>query len=307
MRTLTNLLNEAFTADYKTFLKVIKQFDQLLLAEKSSGGMQITGRLVHLAPKGEAIVVGDLHGDLNSLEQILSKTGFLGKSSNETRTYLIFLGDYGDRGFYSPEVYYVVLSLKTMFPENVILLQGNHEGPQDLPASPHDLPYHLQRRFGSDWQIVYDELSTLFRRFYTAVLVEDRFIMLHGGVPSKAKTLDDVAYAYQKHPSETHLEEILWSDPAEGTKGTRYSPRGAGCLFGKDVTDAFLRIVNVKYVVRGHEPTYEGFRLNHDGKIMTIFSRKGPPYYNNKGAYLKINLSSKISSVSWLCSSIQQF
>jgi len=307
MRTLTGLLNDASNVDYKGFMKVVDQVSQLLLTEKSGTRMRITGRLVYLPPNGEAVIVGDLHGDLNSLEKILSETNFIEKSSSGTQRYLVFLGDYGDRGPFSPEVYYVVLSLKMMFPENVILLQGNHEGPQDLLASPHDLPYHLQRKFGSDWQMVYEGLSTLFRSFYTAILVEDRFIMLHGGVPSKAKTLDDVAYAYQKHPAETHLEEILWSDPVEGIKGTLYSPRGAGYLFGEDVTDAFLKMVNVKYVVRGHEPVDEGYKFNHDGKVITIFSRKGQPYYNDKGAYLIMDLTSKISSVSQLSSCIQQF
>jgi protein phosphatase len=307
MRTLAGLVTEASNVDYKTFIELVNQVDQLLSAEKNNAMIRVDGRLVHLAPKGEAIIVGDLHGDLNSLRQILNQTNFLEKPSSETQTYLVFLGDYGDRGPFSPEVYYIVLSLKTMFPENVILLQGNHEGPQDLLASPHDLPYHLQRKFGSNWQIVYAELSTLFRRFYTAVLVEKRFIMLHGGVPSKAKTLDDIAYAYQKHPAETHLEEILWSDPAEGIKGTIYSPRGAGYLFGEDVTDAFLKMANVRYVVRGHEPVDEGFKLNHSGRVITIFSRKGPPYHNEKGAYLLVDISSKVSSALRLSPCIQQF
>jgi len=307
MRTLAGLLNNASSVDYKAFLNLVNHVGQLLNSEKDNARMRITGRLVHLTPKGEAIIVGDLHGDLNSLEQILNKTNFLKKLSSGTETFLVFLGDYGDRGPFSSEVYYVVLSLKTMFPENVILLQGNHEGPQDLLASPHDLSYHLQRKFGSNWQTVYVELSLLFRRFCAAVIVENSFIMLHGGVPSKAKTLDDVAYAYQKHPAETHLEEILWSDPVEGIKGIRCSPRGAGYLFGEDVTDTFLKMVNVKCVVRGHEPAENGFKLNHDGKVITVFSRKGPPYYNEKGAYLLVNFSREISSATHLSHGIQQF
>jgi protein phosphatase len=307
MISLAGLLNDASGVDYKAFLSLVNQVGHLLNSEKGNARMRITGRLSYLPPEGEVVIVGDLHGDLNSLKQILNETNFLEESLSGMQTYLVFLGDYGDRGPFSPEVYYVVLSLKKMFPENVILLQGNHEGPQDLLASPHDLPYHLQRKFGSDWQIVYAELSTLFRRFYTAVLVENRFIMLHGGVPSKAKTLDDVSYAYQKHPAETHLEEILWSDPAEGIKGTVYSPRGAGYLFGEDVTDTFLKIVNVKYVIRGHEPVDEGFKFNHNGKVITIFSRKGPPYYNEKGAYLLVDISTKLSSASQLSSCIRQF
>jgi diadenosine tetraphosphatase ApaH/serine/threonine PP2A family protein phosphatase len=307
MGTLTSLFNEASNVDSKSFMKAVNQVVQILSVEKSNARMRITGRLIHLSPEGEAIVIGDLHGDINSLNEILNKTNFHEKSKNGMQVYLVFLGDYGDRGPFSPEVYYVVLSLKMMFPENVILLQGNHEGPQDLLADPHDLPFHLQRKFDSDWQVVYTELSALFRRFYTAVLVEDNFVMLHGGVPSKVKTLDDVAYAYQKHPAETHLEEILWSDPAEGIIGTLFSPRGAGRLFGENVTDAFLKMVKAEFLVRGHEPVDEGYKFNHNSKILTIFSRKGPPYNNSRGAYLIVDMSKKTDSASKLNSCIQQF
>jgi protein phosphatase len=307
METLIDLFNDASNVDSKSFAKVVDRVDQILSSEKSNARMHITGRLIRLSPEGEVIIIGDLHGDINSLYKILNETDFIKKSRDRVRVCLVFLGDYGDRGLFSPEVYYVVLSLKTVFPENVILLQGNHEGPRDLLAHPHDLPHHLQRKFGSDWKTVYTELSILFGCLYTAVLVEDNFIMLHGGIPSKAKTLDDVAYAVQKHPAETHLEEILWSDPAEGIKGTRFSPRGAGCLFGEDVTDAFLKMVKAKILVRGHEPVDEGYMFNHNGKILTIFSRKGPPYNNSKGAYLIIDISKKVSSMSHLSSCIRQF
>ena len=42
---------------------------------------------------------------------------------------LIFLGDYGDRGDKSAEIYYIILKLKLAFPEQVVLLRGNHEAP----------------------------------------------------------------------------------------------------------------------------------------------------------------------------------
>ena len=40
--------------------------------------------------------------------------------------FMIFLGDYGDRGANSIEVYYTILKLKIAFPRQVILLRGNH-------------------------------------------------------------------------------------------------------------------------------------------------------------------------------------
>jgi len=299
MKTIPDLLDEAAEIDHQEFIYLVRQVDQMLSREKGNfGEQQITGRLVRIPHAGEAIVVGDVHGSLDSLEHILTETKFVKKASNGKKSYLIFLGDYGDRGSYSPEVYYVVLSLKSMFPENVVLLQGNHEGPEDLLAHPHDLPYHLQRRFNADWYAVYRALSRLFRRFYTAVIIDERCIMLHGGVPSRAKTLEDVAYAYERHPTESHLEEILWSDPAESITGTYASPRGAGKLFGEDVTDAFLKMLDVHFVVRGHEPASEGYKVNHNGKILTLFSRKGAPYFNLHGAYLTLDLT-KVFNSAW--------
>jgi protein phosphatase len=249
------------------------------------------GRLVNVQPMHEMIIVGDIHGDLESLGYILKNSGFMKKTSEGEEIFLVFLGDYGDRGFYSPEVYYVVLKLKEMFPENIVLMRGNHEGPKDLLAYPHDLPIHLHRKFGEAGVDVYAKLSKLFSYLYSAVLVEGRYILLHGGVPSRASTIDDLAYAHEKHPHETHLEEILWSDPNDSIMGTYPSPRGAGKLFGKDVTEKFLKMLNINVLIRGHEPSSEGFKMNHDGKVLTLFSRKGPPYHNEYGAYLQLNLS----------------
>jgi len=308
MKGLSDLIREAKQASSEEFLRVIDEADRLIMDElKGSSSLQITGRLIHLPPKGEAIIVGDLHGDLKSLEYILNDSRFIEKASEKEEIHIIFLGDYGDRGFRSPEVYHIVLGLKILFHEKVILLQGNHEGPADLLAYPHDLPYHLQIRFRKEWRHIYTKLSSLFRKFHTAVIVDQKCLMLHGGVPSRARGIEDLAYAYQKHPSENHLEEILWSDPAEGIKGTVSSPRGAGRLFGEDVTSAFLNLLGVKFLIRGHEPAMDGYMISHGGKILTLFSRKGTPYHNLHGAYLAFNLSQKIDSAWQLERFIRKF
>jgi diadenosine tetraphosphatase ApaH/serine/threonine PP2A family protein phosphatase len=308
MKSPSDLVAEAAEVDSESFLHLIGETNDLLSIEKGSfGKLQIKGRLIRMPPSGEATVIGDVHGDLDSLRHILTEAKFMEKASKGKRTYLIFLGDYGDRGPQSPGVFHVVLSLKTMFPERVVLLQGNHEGPEDLLAHPHDLPYHLQSVFGADWHDVYGELGRLFRRFYTAVLVERRCVMLHGGVPSGARNLDDVALAYEKHPAESHLEEILWSDPADGVKGVLPSPRGAGKIFGEGVTEAFLKILGVPFLIRGHEPAMEGYKINHGGKVLTLFSRKGSPYSNRHGAYLSVDLSETFDSAVQLEPLIRRF
>jgi protein phosphatase len=298
---LNKLIEESLAAKPLDFLELIREVDVILSREWKHGmeRLNILGRLIRMPPDGEITVVGDLHGDLMSLRQILFETSFLDEIQRKRDVYLIFLGDYGDRGIYSPEVYYIILTLKRSFPDNVILLQGNHEGPEDLLAHPHDLPHHLRRKFGLEGGLkVYGELSQLFRRFYTAVIIEGSIVMLHGGVPSEAESIEDLAFAYEKHPAESHLEEILWSDPIDELRGKYPSPRGAGYLFGEDVTDRFLKVLGVKLLVRGHEPADGGYKFNHGGKILTLFSRKGAPYYNTFAAYLTLKLPAELRSIS---------
>ena len=303
-----DLADMAMKASPGQFLQLAENAAQLLAQESGRiGSLRITGRLVEVPPLGEAIIVGDLHGDLKSLTHILEDSNFMEKAKDNDNILLIFLGDYGDRGFHSPEVYYIILKLKGLFPKRVVLMRGNHEGPDDLLASPHDLPTHLNRKFGERGSEVYLKLRELFNNLYTAVLIDKRYVLLHGGVPSQAATIDDIAYAHEKHPRELHLEEILWSDPWESITGTYASPRGAGRLFGENVTDKLLKMLGVKALIRGHEPSREGFKTNHSGKVLTIFSRRGPPYHNDCGAYLHLDLSQKVEKAKQLLQGVRKF
>lgn len=304
---LSSLVKNANQASANEFIHLIENsINQLESEVEHIGSLQIVGRLVKMPPEGKAIVVGDIHGDLNSLVHILENSRFLKRGLKENVS-MIFLGDYGDRGVYSPEVYYIILKLKEWFPENVILMRGNHEGPKDLLASPHDLPSQLQKKFGENWREAYAKLRELFDYLYNAVLVSERFIILHGGVPSQANSIDDLAYAHKTHPKDTHLEEILWSDPNDEIKGTYPSPRGAGKLFGEDITEKFLKMLNVRVLIRGHEPSENGFKINHHNKVLTLFSRKGAPYYNSYGAYLQIDISKKAENATQLIHHIRKF
>jgi len=282
---------KAIKANSMEYIRLIDESVELLASEEGRiGKLSIEGRVIKAKPSGEVIVIGDLHGDLESLVYMLKASRFMEKATRNG-TLLVFLGDYGDRGSNSPEVYYLILKLKQSFPQKVVLMRGNHEGPDDLLAYPHDLPENLQARFGKEGSVVYSKIRELFQYLFTAVVVDELCVMIHGGVPSRASSLKDLAFAHSKHPKERHLEEILWSDPDETITGTYPSPRGAGKLFGEDVTQKFLNMLNVKFLIRGHEPSQNGFKISHKGKILTLFSRKGPPYFNSSAAYLQLDLS----------------
>jgi protein phosphatase len=288
---LSLLVKEALNIQSSDFIETLDKATSLMQGENGQvGNLRITGRLVTLEPLGEALVIGDLHGDLESLIVILQESQFLQKMEKTNDATLIFLGDYGDRGDKPAEVYYTILKLKFAFPKQIVLLRGNHEGPKDLVASPHDLPLRFKSRFGEDWTLVYEKTRTLWTCLYNAVFVEGRLLMIHGGVSPEIRSLQDIAEARENH-NDALLEDLLWNDPAEGMQGVSASPRGAGKLFGK----------------RGHEASDTGFKINHGGKVLTLFSRKGSPYFNRYGAYLQLPLQEEFRNAQQLVPFIHKF
>jgi hypothetical protein len=85
-----------------------------------------------LVPAGaEVLLHGDLHGDIHSLVswlEWLNKNGYLNDFKlTRPNVYMVFLGDYTDRGVFGIEVIYTLLRLKLANPSQVLLVRGNHE------------------------------------------------------------------------------------------------------------------------------------------------------------------------------------
>ncbi len=307
-KPLQHIVKEAMETPIQKFVTTVETATTLLRNEdRKVGSLQILGRHVEIQPSGEAVIISDLHGDLESLVQILQESNILQRMEDSKDACLIFLGDYGDRGPFSAEVYHTILQLKLQYAKQIVLMRGNHEGPKDLLAVPHDLPIQFRTRFGTKWKEAYNSLLSLFPHLYNSVSIKERYLIVHGGLPEKARSIDDFAYAHETHAENSFLEEILWSDPLESQSGVYPSPRGAGRLFGKDVTERILKSIKVNVLIRGHEPCSDGFQINHHGKILTLFSRKGIPYYNAHGAYLDLQLSEIHASADQLIPFIHRF
>lgn len=215
----------------------------------------------------DAVFIGDLHGDFSTLKRIL-------KEVYGSRT-LVFLGDYVDRGPQQVEVLITIAKLKVLRPESVLILRGNHEPPPNLTPYPHDYPQLLMELYGYEWgEKLYRISFAVFQQMPYAAKVGP-FLALHGGLPVYSK--------FEEVPNLELLEEVLWNDPAEIDEDAIPSPRGAGYLFGPSVTERWAKELGFEKVIRGHEPC-EGHKLNHGGRVVTLFSRLGPPYYNSKAA-----------------------
>lgn len=68
------------------------------------------------------LVIGDIHGGLKALEQVLNRSGFNGKEDQ-----LIFLGDYVDGWSESAELIEFLIQLEELCDIKPIFLMGNHD------------------------------------------------------------------------------------------------------------------------------------------------------------------------------------
>lgn len=76
--------------------------------------------------------VGDIHGSIHSVIRILWRLVQLGKIADDftiidPKFYMVFNGDFVDRGRYGIEVWYTLMQLKKANKDRVFLLRGNHE------------------------------------------------------------------------------------------------------------------------------------------------------------------------------------
>ena len=84
-------------------------------------------------------------------------------------------------------------------------------------------------------------------------IVQNSIFCVHGGLSPTLDTIDQIKKIdrIQEIPHEGPMADMLWSDP-DVREGWQHSMRGAGYMFGADVTEKFLKTNNLKLVVRGH-------------------------------------------------------
>ncbi len=235
----------------------------------------------------ELIVLGDLHGCYSCLKGALLQTDFIERvmrhradPATHPDVKLVLLGDYIDRGRFSFEgVLRAALKLFVTFPENVILLRGNHEylvrheGTVVSAVNPAEAVPVLSTMASPDLLEAYRHL---FDHMPTS-LVFDRVLFVHGGIPRE----DTLAERYRDLSSLDDAVvrfEMLWSDPVSTDRVPvelqRESPR---FNFGGEQFGEFMSRIGCHTLIRGHEQVDEGLATAFDGahRLHTLFSAGG--------------------------------
>jgi diadenosine tetraphosphatase ApaH/serine/threonine PP2A family protein phosphatase len=230
-----------------------------------------------LTLSGTFVVVGDLHGNVDDLLQIIGSLGY-----PPARSYL-FLGDYVDRGSNSVEVLLTLYSLKVLFPEHIYLLRGNHEC--KTICSKYGFRDECATFFRSAKP--YIRFCQSFTAMPVAAVLNGKVFCVHGGLSPCIKTLSDITEYVEKPPARigpSIAEDLLWSDPSNGCFEFEESERRrVGYLFGSVATDNFLSDNDLSVIIRGHEFCEAGAHWTSQG-CLTIFSASDYCGRGNSGA-----------------------
>ncbi|PVF99858.1 Metallo-dependent phosphatase [Serendipita vermifera] len=234
-------------------------------------------------------ICGDIHGQYYDLVRLMEPS--LGGSASKTR--YLFLGDYVDRGVFGIECLLLLYALKLNYPDNFLLLRGNHE----CRRLTDYFTFRLEcRRKYSD--ALYEAAIESFNCLPLAAVVDNTLFCVHGGLSPSMTTIQDVQVLdrFQEPPTKGLMCDLLWSDPArdhshEEIDYVENGQRGCSYYFGYKAIRRFLDVNRLTLVIRAHEVEQTGFKRFTTGgqraHLMTIFS--APNYldfYDNLGAVI---------------------
>ena len=264
-------------------------------------------------------ICGDIHGQFYDLKELFSTGGELPEKR------YVFMGDFVDRGYYSLETFTFLIALKAKYPDKITLLRGNHESRQITTV--YGFYDETQQKYGSAnvWKYccrVFDYLTlaavfflfhssffpisffsfstcfllifSFFLTFYfqSFQLVDGRVLCVHGGLSPDLKTLDQIRMIprAQEIPHDGPFCDLMWSDPEE-IETWQISPRGAGWIFGSQVTSEFVQKNRLELICRAHQLVQEGYKyMFRERNLVTVWSAPNYCYRcGNVGSILSLD------------------
>jgi len=188
-------------------------------------------------------IMGDIHGSLHSLLRCLwymLSLGYIDNNFNLTKDnfYMVFNGDFVNRGNYGCEVVYTLLRLKAANLDRVFLVRGNHEDAiiQDK-VQEEGLPFEIDKKYKdkTERQVLKDVLNKAFELMPLSLFIScngDTVQSCHGGIepgysPREFIQSDKMFNAVQKKvmPVIAELEKrfLFYPNKTNNFKGLNWS------------------------------------------------------------------------------------
>jgi len=234
-------------------------------------------------PQGTALVAGDIHGDITSLEQSISLREELDLD------YLILLGDYVDRGDHQLEVVKRIAE-QVISDNKFIPLRGNHE--DFLVCSRYGFTSILDRK-----GLEIAPFMKMFAELPNAVQSAS-MLMMHGGLPVKENfMMEEIKKFDRKQIVEGQLQkELLWNDPINDGVNEHLdrlpSRRGPEIWqFGSPITKKVLESNNAELNIRAHIAFPSGAEWIQEKTILSLFTSQSGPYRNHTPKVASLDLS----------------
>ncbi|KJH43335.1 phosphoprotein phosphatase 1 domain protein [Dictyocaulus viviparus] len=181
---------------------------------------------------------------------------------------------------------------KLKFPENFLLLRGNHE--TVIVNRIYGFYEDIVRRFSSPR--LFNTFQDVFAMMPLTAVISDRILCMHGGLSPQMLTADSInilnaiTRPLNDPPNPSLPLDLLWADPDIRIKQFKFSIRGVSCTFGPDVLQTVLDKFGFDCVVRAHQVVQDGYEFFSNRKLVTLFS--APHYcgqFDNAAAVMNIN------------------
>ncbi len=215
-------------------------------------------------PGENVFFVGDLHGELGSIQRVLEV--FLKYKDHS----LVLLGDYADRGPSQVETFNLAMAMTLRFPKRVFMLRGNHE--TESVSMRYGFHADVLRKHS---EAVFSDYVEVFKVLPLAAISTNGIFACHGGVPEKCRSMDDLQTPDRHHADIRNevLFQLVWNDPVDFNGDFTNNMRGMNIRsFGRTAFERFKKDLGISMIIRAHEAFKDGIQTFFDDALVSLFS-----------------------------------
>lgn len=264
-----------------------------------------SGTFVHKVdiPVGSrAIFIGDIHGSIHELTRMMLRFHTLGYLNDDFTLnepyYLVFTGDYVDRGQYGLEVWDLLITLKSKNMDRVFLIKGNHEEPAQ---NTNNFEYELKAKYPAASGLITEKIQGVYSKLPIALFItcgDKRIIACHGSPDNRFDPTELLEY---KGSCKQYISGVLqvfnWGDFSlieEDGKislscGHREEKRHRDQQAGRvnDVS-AYLEKYRINAIFRGHQDTCVCVKTFPQSKVFALIKENQEKFLSENSGNLEV-------------------